>query len=569
MRILRSASYVVFALLLACFSRGQAASIIPAEYGDIFSLPSGVSETYFINQTTDVRMTEQDGLFLLQEDMASRDVQAVIAVYTVLRATGAEGALQLQVDAYPVDPDSKQFIFTSPWTATYDVDENGAIQSENDHIATHWFMSAGNANSIDNVVSSTDNASLLHEMDIRGEGFIQDVDVKSNTKQFLGWDESPNTELIARVKESIVKEGRHTEDNVIQLHWTQSRENEQGFIEGQYPWSAHVIDEMQVTVTVRDSAFDGLPGSFRTVIRQETQVERVDAAFDYTIPRIEKGHVVEGTLTKRGFISSEGEPIDVYEMQGLAQERIRIRVDRDVKRVMLFDETRQIVAEESSPSDNFFVLEYDIPETGTYFIAVNQGGHEASDGHNATYALAVESLGIYVDKAVLRAELDETFATLDQILAEKTWQEAIAAFEEALYTTRTMVPLAIQNVQLVTSRPVAFGEYTVRGNNVYAAGDIVHIYVEPANIHSEYAEERYEMKLSADAVLQDEQGRAVASYPDVVVVNKRTFSRLRDVHLGLALWLGDTPKGHYEWHITVRDALSGQEARHIVPIVVE
>lgn len=115
----------------------------------------------------------------------------------------------------------------------------------------------------------------------------------------------------------------------------------------------------------------------------------------------------------------------------------------------------------------------------------------------------------------------------------------------------------------ITSESNGYGVYEVRQSNVFRPGETLILYVEPEGMTyrpiTEGNDQLYNIKMSADIIISDNQGNVLAEIPDLPLMNIVSHYQNKELNLDLSVeQQSPFPPGDYVIKYVVTDDNSGE-----------
>lgn len=571
-------SFLVLFLLTAAVWATEAPAV---EIWPMVQAEVGASQSYLALVETVVRVTERDGLFLLQEPAGLNRTTRLAEhhTFTVLEPDD-EGNVMLRVEVRPLDPDMLLPYVAPAWTGVYALARGEARArlvegTASSLIGPDWLLwghkDEGNAyaamqpGEVRPVVLDAaglrlprlpDNAELAEEMAL-----------VNSSIEFSGWESDEGADTAAAMFQLKADVEAETTVDDLRTMVTGERALSVRLVPGDFPldYAAELLATVNAEVSGGEGS--GLTGSLTMEVRSTVSVTRTDPMAVPEVEPLQAGDLFGGLLEGDGWVLDDGTQAALFALNGMEGEVVRLVLespDFDAYLMLLDDEWQVLAEDDDSAGGTDAEVQIRLPRTGSYVVVANAYAADMA----GRFTLTVESLGREVDPEAMRFLLAQGWEQIEAAMAAADWDGIADTLEELLWRTREKLPLQIAEAMLIVERAFDYGEYIPRASRVYRPGDWVHIYLEPENFHTRREAGRYEIHLTVDATLVDRSGNVVSHMPGVVVWNRITHRPVQDVALSVPLWLGDVESGNYTWRLTVRDMVSGESATAEVPIVI-
>jgi hypothetical protein len=126
----------------------------------------------------------------------------------------------------------------------------------------------------------------------------------------------------------------------------------------------------------------------------------------------------------------------------------------------------------------------------------------------------------------------------------------MAAVGEAWAAT----PLTVRKVFFVAQRPDGFGQYVVRPNNVFKAGEKLVAYAEPVGYGwKDIGGGQYEFGFKVDFLIKTPDGKILTGQQDFADLVEKSLARNLEFMMVLTLDVSGAPAGDYVVEYTLRD----------------
>lgn len=167
-------------------------------------------------------------------------------------------------------------------------------------------------------------------------------------------------------------------------------------------------------------------------------------------------------------------------------------------------------------------------------------------------------------------EIADAAAAVEAAIAANdfdAWQAANDVIEDKLWAAPG---LHFGTLMLVTGPATGFGAYDPRPDNVYAVGEPVQIYAEPAGYgYGDLGDGLLEIAFDIDLTVTDPEGTVLAEIPDIMSLAYASRTPAREFLANLTYNLEGVPAGSYTLTTNFRDRHSEQAANFTSDIVVK
>ena len=144
---------------------------------------------------------------------------------------------------------------------------------------------------------------------------------------------------------------------------------------------------------------------------------------------------------------------------------------------------------------------------------------------------------------------------------------AYNAFDTAQHAFWQASPLTFRKVVLVT-RAGTFGDYDLRDDAVFKAGDTLMVYAEPVGFGIGTAGGEFQISLDTDFSIETASGTVLVRKKDLFSVRHSSRSRNRDFNMNLSLVVPALKPGDYIAVYKVKDVISRKDTEIRVPFTV-
>lgn len=157
-------------------------------------------------------------------------------------------------------------------------------------------------------------------------------------------------------------------------------------------------------------------------------------------------------------------------------------------------------------------------------------------------------------------------------------QDATKAFESQDYLTATLnlnnakkiafekAPLTLNNIVLIDEPGTSYSVYKVRENNRYSSQDPIYIYCEPIGYKFKESAGLYELGVTADAEIFNEDGNLVAQQKEFGRFTYQAHQPIMEFALSLTVTLTNFDPGKYSIKIIAHDINSDKIGENSVEV---
>ncbi len=162
-------------------------------------------------------------------------------------------------------------------------------------------------------------------------------------------------------------------------------------------------------------------------------------------------------------------------------------------------------------------------------------------------------------------ELQDKAAQAETALAAGDGSAAIRLMREALAQAWADMPLTLSNAMFVTAPADGYGIYSARGDNVFAVGETLRVYLEPTGFEWREDKDLFTSLLTVDFDLSLPDGRVVAGQKKFGRFEYKSHVPNTECMANLTVNLSGAPAGDYVLDLTVNDEYGGGSARVQMP----
>jgi hypothetical protein len=164
-------------------------------------------------------------------------------------------------------------------------------------------------------------------------------------------------------------------------------------------------------------------------------------------------------------------------------------------------------------------------------------------------------------KAVTAEPFDGSFGVFKSAAAAKDYSKALATLRLLMLSFLTESSLFLENVKFVKGTDNSYGIYEPRQSNVFAAGEPIYLYLEPAGyIINKNPAGYYEFGFKADFQVADESGKVLGGQADFAVLPFKSWNPNTEISITFTYTLSGLEKGKYKISTQVSDAHSAKKA---------
>lgn len=151
----------------------------------------------------------------------------------------------------------------------------------------------------------------------------------------------------------------------------------------------------------------------------------------------------------------------------------------------------------------------------------------------------------------------------ENILAGQGNYERILELKKEIIRIQNEGELGFRNFTLC-SKVITLGHYVPLSEPKVRMGGELIIYYEPANVFTNIRGERYEIWVTQDALLFDEEGQILFEQENFLSAHFNTETPLLDLYFTNTLTLTGLPVGRYTYKVVLRDVLRDTIATKII-----
>jgi hypothetical protein len=145
--------------------------------------------------------------------------------------------------------------------------------------------------------------------------------------------------------------------------------------------------------------------------------------------------------------------------------------------------------------------------------------------------------------------------------AAKDYSKALAALRALMLSFWAESSLFLENVKFVKGANNSYGIYEPRENDVFAAGEPIYLYMEPAGyVINKNPAGYWEFGFKADFQVADESGKVLGGQADFAVLPFKSWNPNTEISLTFTYTLSGLEKGKYRITTQVADTHSPRKA---------
>jgi hypothetical protein len=156
---------------------------------------------------------------------------------------------------------------------------------------------------------------------------------------------------------------------------------------------------------------------------------------------------------------------------------------------------------------------------------------------------------------------DGSFGVFQSAAAAKDFSKALTALRSLMLSYLAESPLFLENVKFVMGADNSYGIYEPRESDVFAAGEPIYLYVEPAGYAINKNPLGYrEFGFKADFQVADASGKVLGGQTDFAVLPFKSWNPNTEISLTFTYTLSGLEKGKYKITTQITDAHSAKKA---------
>jgi hypothetical protein len=158
----------------------------------------------------------------------------------------------------------------------------------------------------------------------------------------------------------------------------------------------------------------------------------------------------------------------------------------------------------------------------------------------------------------------------DAAAAADDFEAWYAANEVLLETAWTAAGLHFGNLVATTGDATGYGSYEARADTVYAAGEPIHLYVEPRGYgYGDLGGGFHEISFDIDLRVLDPAGAVLVEQPSFANFVVKSMAQARELMVNLTASLDGAPAGNYTLEFTFHDRHGGESASFTNDITIK
>ena len=170
-------------------------------------------------------------------------------------------------------------------------------------------------------------------------------------------------------------------------------------------------------------------------------------------------------------------------------------------------------------------------------------------------------IGVPGAQAAAAGTFDGSFGVFKSAAAAKDYSKALSALRSLMLSFLAESTLFLENVRFVNGADNSYGIYGPKQSDVFAAGEPIYLYVEPAGyIINKNPKGYYEFGFKADFQVADESGKVLGGQTDFAVLPFKSWNPNTEISLTFTYTLSGLEKGKYKIITQVSDANSAKKA---------
>ena len=155
-----------------------------------------------------------------------------------------------------------------------------------------------------------------------------------------------------------------------------------------------------------------------------------------------------------------------------------------------------------------------------------------------------------------------------KFFAEQTKEKLVLELKDDIIKIQNQGDLGFRNFTLC-SKIITMGQYVALPEPKVKVGtEELLIYIEPANVFTSTQEGRYEIWITQDILLLDEEGELLLEKTDAVSAHFNTSTPILDLYLPNTLYMSTLPVGKYTYKAVLHDVLKGTTATKTIDFKV-
>ena len=152
--------------------------------------------------------------------------------------------------------------------------------------------------------------------------------------------------------------------------------------------------------------------------------------------------------------------------------------------------------------------------------------------------------------------------------AQRENYEIILKLKDVIVEIQNQGKLGFRNF-ILCSKIITMGQYVALPEPKVKVGtEELFIYIEPANVFISTQEGRYEIWITQDIFLLDEEGELLLEKTNAVSAHFNTATPILDLYLPNTLYMSTLPVGEYTYKAVLHDVLRGTTATETIDFEV-
>ncbi len=174
---------------------------------------------------------------------------------------------------------------------------------------------------------------------------------------------------------------------------------------------------------------------------------------------------------------------------------------------------------------------------------------------------------LFNPQTVSAGPASDAAARAENLLDNGETLPAYNAFDSAQHAFWQASPLVFRKI-VVVDRAGSFGDYDLRDNAVFKAGDTLIVYAEPVGFGIGTEGGGFQISFDTDFSIETATGTVLVRKEDLFSVRHASRSRNRDFNMNLSLVIPALKPGDYIAIYTVKDSISRKSGEFRVPFTV-
>jgi hypothetical protein len=175
--------------------------------------------------------------------------------------------------------------------------------------------------------------------------------------------------------------------------------------------------------------------------------------------------------------------------------------------------------------------------------------------------IGYSKIGIPGALAAVAGPFDESFGVFKSAASVKDYSKALTALRSLMLAFLAESSLFLENIRFVNGADNSYGIYEPKQSDIFAAGEPIYLYVEPAGyIINKNPAGYYEFGFKVDFQVADESGKMLGGQADFAVLPFKSWNPNSEISLTFTYTLSGLEKGKYKIITQVSDAHSAKKA---------